>query len=46
MEYHGTLAAVDSYMNLQLSGCEEYFGADKAGDLGDVVIRYRRGLGV
>ena len=41
MEYRGTLAAVDSYMNLQLAGCEEFLGEEKAGDLGDVVIRYQ-----
>lgn len=39
MEYRGTLASVDSYMNLQLAACEEYFSGEKAGDLGDVVIR-------
>lgn len=41
MEYRGVLASVDSYMNVQLSGCEEYFDGEKAGDLGDVVIRYK-----
>jgi small nuclear ribonucleoprotein F len=40
MEYHGMLASVDSYMNLQLSSCEEFVNGEKAGDLGDVVIRY------
>lgn len=41
MEYRGILASVDSYMNVQLSGCEEYVSEEKAGDLGDVVIRYQ-----
>lgn len=39
MEYRGVLASVDSYMNVQLAGCEEYFNEEKAGELGDVVIR-------
>ena len=40
MEYRGTLTSVDSYMNLQLAGCEEYLTSASAGVLGDVVIRY------
>ena len=39
MEYHGVLASVDSYMNIQLSGCEEYSNGERAGELGEVVIR-------
>lgn len=39
MEYRGVLASVDSYMNLQLAGCEEHLEGEPAGTLGDVVIR-------
>lgn len=39
MEYRGTLSSVDSYMNVQLAACEEYLNGEKAGELGDVVIR-------
>ena len=40
MEYRGKLASVDSYMNVQLSGCQEYYGHELAGELGDVLVRY------
>lgn len=39
-EYKGTLASVDSYMNLQLSGTEEYISDKLTGSLGQVLIRY------
>ncbi len=38
-EYRGVLASVDSYMNVQLSACEEFFDGTSAGPLGDVIIR-------
>jgi small nuclear ribonucleoprotein F len=38
-EYRGVLVSVDSYMNLQLRGCEEYFNGESAGVLGDVLVR-------
>ncbi|CAG9936822.1 unnamed protein product [Clonostachys rosea f. rosea IK726] len=38
-EYKGTLVAVDSYMNLQLSGTEEYVSSKLTGSLGQVLIR-------
>ncbi|KAH7305974.1 small nuclear ribonucleoprotein SmF [Stachybotrys elegans] len=38
-EYKGTLVAVDSYMNLQLSGAEEYLSGKLTGSLGQVLIR-------
>nr|CCA25428.1 small nuclear ribonucleoprotein F putative [Albugo laibachii Nc14] len=49
MEYKGVLVSVDSYMNLQLAGSEEYVNGDLAGNLGEVLIRcnnvlYLRGL--
>jgi small nuclear ribonucleoprotein (snRNP)-like protein len=39
-EYHGTLVSVDSYMNLQLSGTEEYVDGKGTGGLGQVLIRW------
>ncbi|KAL1868534.1 hypothetical protein VTK73DRAFT_3626 [Phialemonium thermophilum] len=39
VEYKGTLVAVDSYMNLQLSGAEEYVSNKPQGTLGQVLIR-------
>lgn len=39
MEYRGKLTSVDSYMNLQLSSCQEWIGGEVAGTLGEVVIR-------
>jgi small nuclear ribonucleoprotein F len=39
VEYKGTLVSVDSYMNLQLSGTEEYVGDKLTGSLGQVLIR-------
>ncbi|KAF2666339.1 small nuclear ribonucleoprotein F [Microthyrium microscopicum] len=38
-EYKGTLVSVDSYMNLQLSGAEEYVSGKASGSLGNVLIR-------
>ncbi|GAB7361624.1 hypothetical protein MBLNU230_g1675t1 [Neophaeotheca triangularis] len=38
-EYIGKLVAVDSYMNLQLSGCKEIQGDSEPGYLGTVLIR-------
>lgn len=38
-EYKGTLVSVDSYMNLQLSGAEEYIEDKPTGALGQVLIR-------
>ncbi|KAF1984770.1 LSM domain-containing protein [Aulographum hederae CBS 113979] len=38
-EYRGRLVSTDSYMNLQLSGAEEYSEGEPAGTLGDVLIR-------
>ncbi|KAI5462315.1 small nuclear ribonucleoprotein F [Mariannaea sp. PMI_226] len=39
VEYKGTLVSVDSYMNLQLSGTEEYVDDKLTGSLGQVLIR-------
>ncbi|KAF4967951.1 hypothetical protein FZEAL_10456 [Fusarium zealandicum] len=39
VEYKGTLVSVDSYMNLQLSGTEEYINDKPTGSLGQVLIR-------
>ncbi|KAK1017153.1 hypothetical protein LTR54_002529 [Friedmanniomyces endolithicus] len=38
-EYTGRLVSVDSYMNVQLSGAEEWVGGKNAGTLGQVLIR-------
>lgn len=38
-EYKGTLVSVDSYMNLQLDGAEEYISDKSTGTLGSVLIR-------
>ena len=38
-EYTGRLVSVDSYMNIQLAGAEEWIGGDKSGALGQVLIR-------
>lgn len=40
VEYKGTLVSVDSYMNLQLAGTEEYVSDKPTGLLGQVLIRY------
>lgn len=40
VEYKGTLVSIDSYMNLQLSGTEEYIADKPTGSLGQVLIRY------
>jgi len=39
MEYEGTLASSDAYMNLQLENTKEYIGGEFAGELGEVLIR-------
>ncbi|KAH0606310.1 uncharacterized protein H6S33_003971 [Morchella sextelata] len=38
-EYKGTLVSVDSYMNIQLSGTEEFVDGKSTGSLGQVLIR-------
>jgi small nuclear ribonucleoprotein F len=38
-EYHGRLVSVDSYMNFQLSGTEEFIDGKSTGSLGQVLIR-------
>ncbi|RMZ86067.1 hypothetical protein DV737_g169, partial [Chaetothyriales sp. CBS 132003] len=38
-EYKGRLISVDSYMNIQLSGTEEYIDRKHTGTLGQVLIR-------
>jgi small nuclear ribonucleoprotein F len=40
VEYKGTLVSIDSYMNIQLSGTEEYIEDKPTGSLGQVLIRY------
>jgi small nuclear ribonucleoprotein F len=39
IEYRGNLVSIDSYMNLQLSGAEEYAQGKMVGSLGSVLIR-------
>jgi small nuclear ribonucleoprotein F len=38
-EYTGRLVSTDSYMNIQLSGAEEWAGGESKGVLGQVLIR-------
>jgi small nuclear ribonucleoprotein F len=38
-EYKGRLVSIDSYMNLQLAGTEEYISNKLTGALGQVLIR-------
>ncbi|PUU80133.1 hypothetical protein B9Z19DRAFT_1080100 [Tuber borchii] len=38
-EYKGTLVSADSYMNIQLSGTEEFVDGKSTGSLGQVLIR-------
>ena len=38
-EYTGRLVSVDSYMNIQLSGAEEWIEGKCQGTLGQVLIR-------
>lgn len=38
-EYQGVLKAIDSYMNLQLSGTRELINNKETGRLGQVLIR-------
>ena len=39
-EYKGRLVSVDSYMNIQLTGTEEFIDHKSTGQLGQVLIRY------
>lgn len=39
-EYSGKLVSVDSYMNIQLSGAQEWQEGRSSGLLGQVLIRY------
>ncbi|OCK97629.1 small nuclear ribonucleoprotein SmF [Cenococcum geophilum 1.58] len=38
-EYKGRLVSVDSYMNIQLAGTEEFVDGKSTGSLGQVLIR-------
>ena len=38
-EYKGRLVSVDSYMNVQLTGTEEFIDGKSTGSLGQVLIR-------
>jgi len=38
-EYKGRLVSVDSYMNIQLTGTEEFIDGKSTGSLGQVLIR-------
>lgn len=44
MEYKGYLVSSDNYMNVQLANTEEYIEGQLAGNLGEVLIRYRNFL--
>jgi len=39
MEYSGKLESADAYMNLQLTGTEEFIDGQFAGFLGEVLVR-------
>lgn len=39
-EYKGRLVSIDSYMNIQLTGAEEYIDQKMTSALGQVLIRY------
>jgi small nuclear ribonucleoprotein (snRNP)-like protein len=39
-EYKGRLVSIDSYMNIQLSGAEEWIDQEMTSALGQVLIRY------
>jgi small nuclear ribonucleoprotein F len=39
-EYKGRLVSIDSYMNIQLSGAEEWIDQQMTSVLGQVLIRY------
>ena len=43
-EYKGRLVSVDSYMNIQLAGTEEFIDGESKGSLGQVLIRFARPL--
>ncbi|KAF7861811.1 hypothetical protein EAF04_007693 [Stromatinia cepivora] len=38
-EYKGKLVSIDSYMNIQLSGAEEWIDSEMTSTLGQVLIR-------
>ena len=38
-EYKGLLQSVDSYMNVQLTGTEEFVNGKSTGTLGEILIR-------
>ncbi|TID21385.1 small nuclear ribonucleoprotein F [Venturia nashicola] len=38
-EYHGKLISVDSYMNIQMRGADEWIDGKSTGNLGEVLIR-------
>jgi small nuclear ribonucleoprotein F len=38
-QYRGRLVSIDSYMNVQLSGAEEFIDGKSTGTLGQVLIR-------
>lgn len=38
-EVHGRLVSIDSYMNIQLSGAEEFIAGKSNGKLGQVLVR-------
>lgn len=42
-EYKGRLVSIDSYMNIQLSGAEEWIDQQMTSALGQVLIRYVTG---
>jgi small nuclear ribonucleoprotein (snRNP)-like protein len=39
-EYIGKLVSIDSYMNIQLAGAEEWIDGEMTSTLGQVLIRY------
>lgn len=43
-EYKGRLVSIDSYMNIQLTGAEEYIDQKMTSALGQVLIRYASGF--
>jgi small nuclear ribonucleoprotein (snRNP)-like protein len=45
-EYKGRLVSIDSYMNIQLSGAEEWIDQEMTSVLGQVLIRYALNEGV
>lgn len=39
-EYKGRLVSIDSYMNIQLSGAQEWIDQEMTSELGQVLIRF------